>query len=341
MGGIKNSQTQQIEVTTDGRVKTFFRHYYEKIKYTEDVVSRLFASVIFAITNTESSAAKFASESKKVTIEYDSDKNLLEGHEDLNIENNQDTQKLSMTFNAEFTTKKSDGLFGKKYRDRAAYLLERSTGIDPLVVGMVNNQYLKAPFLISGQYQVNTEGVRYLNSLEVAQVFDSLSGLCDEYPRNKFFNFRNLFDNCRRSLQNDYMDYFKDLSHDKVTSDTIAVCEKHSKRFIFSSSKKRAYLKNCMANLTHKDRSDWVEIPLWQLKTLTTNIVNNAYSKVHYYNLFGVQNVFFYGYFNAVTSDGRDFTTNFHEGAFRGLGVVDNYLRLENVRAPASIVIDQ
>ena len=137
------------------------------------------------------------------------------------------------------------------------------------------------------------------------------------------------------------MDYFKDLSHDKVTSDTIAVCEKHSKRFIFSSSKKRAYLKNCMANLTHKDRSDWVEIPLWQLKTLTTNIVNNAYSKVHYYNLFGVQNVFFYGYFNAVTSDGRDFTTNFHEGAFRGLGVVDNYLRLENVRAPASIVIDQ
>ena len=128
-----------------------------------------------------------------------------------------------------------------------------------------------------------------------------------------------------------------------MTADVIDQCESKSKsfKFLFSPSKKRAFLKDCLSKVTYKDSSDWVEIPLWQLKTFTTNIVNNSNTKVDYYNLFGIQNVFFYGGFNAVTTDGQDFTTSFHEGAFKGLGVVDNYMREENLRAPASIVIDQ
>lgn len=339
LGGSKSSKTQQIEVTSGGKNKNFFRHYYEKIKYTESFVSRLFASVIYALTNSEASAAKLASDSRKVTIEYDSERNLLENREDLNIK--EDSQKLSMTFSAEFMTKKSSGMSGSKYRERAIFILERYSGVDPLAINMVRDEHLIAPFVISGRYQVNTEGIRYLNSQNVGNVFDHINGLCDEYPRNRFFNFRNLFDNCRRSLQNDYMNYFKDLSHDKVTAEAIDVCERKAGRFIFSASKRRAYLKNCLSELTYKDRENWVEIPLWSLKNFTNNVVNNCNSKVHYYNLFGLQNVFFYGNFNAVTEDGRDFTTNFHEGAFKGFGVVDHYMRLENLRAPSSIVVDQ
>ncbi|MDO9181580.1 MAG: hypothetical protein Q7U04_04190, partial [Bacteriovorax sp.] len=339
LGGSKSSKTQQIELTTNGRVKTFFRHYYEKVKYTEDLVSRLFASVIYAITNTDASAAKLASDSKKVQIEYDSERNLLEKHEDLNILPNE--QSLSMTFSAEFTTKKSTGMMGKKYRDRAIYTLERYSGVDPIALNMVEKEYLVAPFAITGQYQVNTEGIRYLNSLSTGRVFDYMSGLCNEYPKTSFFNFRNLFDNCRRSLQNDYIEYFKDLSHEKITADVINQCESKSKKFIFSSAKTRAFLKDCLAQITVKKDTDWIQIPLWQLKTLASNIVNNSNSKVHYYNLFGVQNVFFYGAFSANTPDGRNFQTTFHEGAFKGLGAVDNYMRQENLRAPSSVVIDQ
>lgn len=339
LGGAKNSKTQQIEVSGQGKTKNFFRHYYEKIKYTEDFMSRLFASVIYAITNSDVSAAKMASDSRKVTIEYDSEKNLLENREDINIKNN--SQKLSMTFSAEFMTKKSSGFGGSKYRDRAVFILERYSGVDPLAINMVRDEHLKAPFVISGRYQVNTEGIRYLNAQSVGTVFDHINGLCDEYPRNKFFNFRNLFDNCRRSLQNDYINYFKDLSHNKVTSEAIDYCERKSGRYIFSASKRRAYLKNCLSEVTYRDREDWVEIPLWSLKNFTNNVVNNCNSKVHYYNLFGLQNVFFYGHFNALTADNRDFTTNFHEGDFKGFGVVDHYMRLENLRAPSSVVVDQ
>jgi hypothetical protein len=141
-------------------------------------------------------------------------------------------------------------------------------------------------------------------------------------------------------LQRDYLSYFKDLSHEKITIDAIDACESAPGK-ISSAGKARAYLKDCLAELTFKDKTNWTEIPLWPLKTFANNIVNNSHSKVHYYNLFGVQNVFFYGSFDAKTSDGQNFTANFHEGAFKGLGTVDHYMRLENLRSPASVVVDQ
>ena len=339
LGGSKNSKTQQIEIESNKKIKTFFRHYYEKIKYTEDFLSRFFASALFAITNTESSAAKMASDSKKLTIEYDGERNLLGNHEDLNIQEN--SQNLSLTFSADFMTKKTIGFMGKKYKDRAVFTLERYSGVDPLAVDMIKRDYLVAPFQISGQYQVNIDGIRYLNSLSVNDVFDYLDGLCNEYPKNKFLNFRNLFDNCRRSLQNEYLNYLADLSHNKITTTSLDACDKNSQKFILNPAKQRSYLKNCLASYSFKDSGDWVQIPLWSLKNFATNIVNNTLSKVHYYNLFGVSNVFFYGHFDAMTADGRNFTTSFNEGEFKGLGAVDHYMRLENLRSPASVIIDQ
>lgn len=342
IGGQKSSKTQQIEITKDGKVKNFFRHYYEKIKYTESLMSRIFASLIYAITNADVSATKMASDTKKVTIEYDSEKNLLESRDDLYIgERSSGEQKLSMTFQSDFKTQRTTGASGKKYRERAKFILERFSGVDPVALKMITAEALVAPFHIEGKYQVNIDGIRYLNSLSVGTVFDHIDGLCNEYPKSSFFNLRNLFDGCRKKLQNDYIDYFKDLTHDKISADDIEKCEKKSLKYFFSPSKKRAFIKSCLSEINKLPVSEWVNVPLWPLKNLSTNIVNNSYSKVHFFNLFGVQNVFFFGTFNAVTAQGGAFTTNFHEGAFKGLGAVDHYMRAENLRAPSSVVIDQ
>lgn len=342
LGGQKSSKTQQIEITKEGKVKTFFRHYYEKVKFTEDALSRLFAGFIYAIMNVDIAANKMASDSKKVSIEYDSEKNLLEAHEDLNINvASSGEQKLSMTFSSDYRTQKTKGMLGKKYRDRAKFILERFSGVNPIAIEMIEKDQLRAPYQITGKYQVNVDGIRYFNSLGVNTVFDYLDGLCDEYPRKSFFNFRNLFDNCRRSLQNDYVEYMKDLSHERVTSRAIETCEKKARKYLFSPGKKRSFLKNCLADITVKTSDEWTEVPLWQLKNLGNNIVNNCHSKVHYFNLFGLGNVFFFGSFSAYTDNGAAFTTNFHEGAFKGLGAVDHYMRVENLRSPSSIVIDQ
>jgi hypothetical protein len=342
LGGQKSSKTQQIEITTDGRVKSFFRHYYEKMKYTENLTSRLFASFIYAITSVDISATQMASDTKKVSIEYDSNKNLLEQRESIDIGvKSLSEQKLSMTFTSDFKTQKTSGSSGKKYRERAKFILERFSGVDPLAINMIDSGLLKAPFHVEGKYQVNIDGIRYFNNQSVAMIFDHFDGLCDEYPKTSFISFRNLFDNCRRSLQNDYIDYYKDLSHDRVSSEDIEKCESKSKKYFLFPSKKRAYIKNCLSQVNKLDIQEWVNVPLWPLKNLSSNIVNNSYSKVHFFNLFGVQNVFFFGTFDAVTAQGGAFTTSFHEGAFKGLGAVDHYMRIENLRAPSSVVVDQ
>ncbi len=342
LGGHKSSRTQQIKITKAGKVKMFFRHYYEKIKFTEDAMSRIFASVVFAVMDVDLAANKLASDTKKVSIEYDSERNLLEAREDLDINLIESgEQKLSMTFFSDFRTMKTKGMFGKKYRDRAKFILERFSGVNPIAIDMVENGQLSAPYQITGKYQVNVDGIRYFNALKLGDVFDSLDALCSEQPKKMFSRFRSLFDNCRRSLQNDYVEYMKDLSHDRVTAEVIEQCSKKSKRYIFRPAKKRSFLKNCVSDLTIKTPDQMVDIPLWPLKNLANNIVNNCNSKVHYYNLFGLKNVFFFGSFNARTESGAAFTTNFHEGAFKGLGAVDHYMRVENLRSPSSIVIDQ
>lgn len=342
LGAQKSSKAQQIEITKDGKVKNFFRHYYEKMKYTEDVLSRFFASVIYALTNSDVSATQLASDTKKVTIEYDSERNLLESRESLNVgAPTLNEQKLSMTFKSDFKTQKTTGLTGRKFKDRAVFILERFSGVDPLALAMIERDYLKAPYHVEGNYQVNIDGIRFLNKQSIDMVFNHFDGLCNEYPKTSYLNFRNMFDNCRKSLQNDYIDYVKDLTHDKVSAVEIMACEKRSIRYFLFPSKRRAFIKSCLSEINRLPEGEWVNVPLWPLKNLSNNIVGSSYSKVHFYNLFGVQNVFFFGSFDAVTTDGRAFTTSFHEGAFKGLGAVDHYMRVENLRAPSSVVVDQ
>ena len=126
-----------------------------------------------------------------------------------------------------------------------------------------------------------------------------------------------------------------------MSSTDIIACENKSKKHNYSAGKKRAFLKVCLANLNSLPEGEWINVPLWALKNLSNNIVGSSYSKVHFYNLFGVQNVFFFGSFDAVTANGGAFTTSFHEGAFKGLGAADHYMRVENLRAPSSVVVDQ
>ncbi len=59
------------------------------------------------------------------------------------------------------------------------------------------------------------------------------------------------------------------------------------------------------------------------------------------YGLFGQENIFLTGNFNATTADGLPFTTYFKEGEFQGLGVIDSFMRqgvIERAqRTPASV----
>lgn len=347
LGKIKESKTQQIEISKEGKLKTIFRHTFEKIKYTENLISKLFAGIVYALTQTELKTGVLASDTRSLRLEYDSERNLLDKKEDLAIEeNNGPNEKLSLSFEVKFVSNKTKGKIGKSYKRRAQYYFENF----PIVkIGRWNNQDISdliakneliAPIEIEGKYQVGLEGVHYFNQLEFDEVLTAISNLCQEYPKNKFINLRNIFDHCKKSIQDDYIKYYSDLSHDRIENNEVEMCYKESKKFLFLPGKKRKFIKTCLSAINHLSKQNNYKLPLWSLKKFVNNIIDKSYSHVDVYRMFGEENVFFNGSIEARTKEGFDFTTAFHRGNFKGLGVVDHYMRTEKLRSPASIFID-
>ena len=52
---------------------------------------------------------------------------------------------------------------------------------------------------------------------------------------------------------------------------------------------------------------------------------------------FGEENVFIYGQFSAMTKDGIPFSTHFKTGQFRGLGVIDQFMRQSGTTVPVNL----
>lgn len=336
-GGVKEAKTQQVEIISDGKIKRFFKHHFENIKYKEDFWSKLFGGFINALIDVEVAANKTSSETKRVSLEYTGETDLLSENASLNIETD---EKLSVSLTTIYRTVKTTGHSGDKYKKHALFYLDRFSGVDPLAVKLLKEDHLQGPLTLQGKYQVGREGLLHLNHKSVSDVFNNIENLCGEYPRSGFFNFRNLFDHCERSLQKVYMNYYTDIHHDKVSGGDVRFCFEKAKGLWWSPKKKKAYIKNCLGTISYKENNKLADIPLMTLKDFLDGVQSKSYSKVDYYNLFGIQNIFFYGSLEATTNDQRLFSTHFHEGAFKGLGLIDHYMRLENMRFPASVVVD-
>ncbi len=336
-GRSKEAKTTQVGIVKDGIEKKFFKHNFEKVKYTDDLVSRLVSSVLFRLTDTEMGASKAFIETKKVSMEYESEKNLLEENKNVDVK---DGEKLTIALSTEVVATKTTGNFARSAKEKALFYLDHFSGVNPIIVNLVQDDQVRGPLSLSGSYKVGRDGILHLNNLSVQEVYDSFEALCDEYPKNRFLNFRNLFNLCENQLQKQYLKYFTDLHHTKVDGDMASSCIKKSKKYFLFPSKKRAFIKNCLANNTLKEVEEYTVIPLMSLRNLLDEVQTKSYSKIDYYNLFGVQNIFFHGSLQATTPDGNSFVNYFNEGAFKGLGLIDDYMRRENMRFPASVVVD-
>jgi hypothetical protein len=334
LGGKKDAQTEQVEIVSAGKVKKYFKHNYEKIKFQEDLISKIFSGLIYALTQAEASAVKLISESKKVTIEYENEIDLVDSKGDLFIDN--DNTHLSLSFVNNFTSKKLNK-GERSVTNKLFYFIDHLTEIDSDAQNKIKSAEISTPFEYQSRFLVTADGVRYFNSLSSGEVLDNINSLCGQYPKNKFFNFRNLFDHCRNSISEDYFDYIKDFSHDKITVNAIEKCESKSLRYIFTPGKRRAFIKQCLMGLSLKEESGEYTLPMWSLKKIVTSLSNNIEDKVYFYNLFGYKNVFNTGYIESSLKNGNQFFNNFNGGVFKGYGVIENYKQTSIYRLPASV----
>lgn len=332
-GGAQEQRTENIEVVKDNKVDVFYKHNYKKVKYKQDIVSR-FVSIIFnsflkmkAVVNTN------ASDTKKVSIEYKSDDDLVKHMKKLNISGNK--EKVSISLNRDFYSKNVSGFGKSKYKKYALRLLDRTEGIDKKIGQMLKSDQLIGPLRYNADFEIGKLGIDYLHKRNAQSVYKDIRSVCSK----KWYSLGNLIGGCKRKLTRSYEKYLYDWAHYKVTYKSYKRCAKVAKKRKWRSRRTRRLQRKCMGLLSQKtDLSTNYDIPLWRFKDLVQNV--HVFSKDHhnFYNLFGRENLFIHGSFKARTNQGANFSVYFKSGKFKGLGVVDTYMRARGMRSPASIL---
>jgi hypothetical protein len=335
-GGQKEAKTQQIEISKDGKIKRFFRHYYEKIKFKQNIFSRLMSILVKSFLKLDSVVNKDSSDSKKVVIEYSSEEDLVGSKSDINLE---EKEKLSMSFAHKFFTYKTDGKMRKRHKKATLDTLNRYSGVDPLAIKLFKQGYLIGPVDIKSDYKVNKAGVDYILKHSQSQMKNLYEQMCSKSSKKKFRWFRNLFNGCLRKMKVATKRFYKEWELDDFTAKSYNTCKNKVRRYRFF--KRFRMRRKCMEKMAKRELNrDLKVVPLWRFKDVAQTIYLEHKSKTDIFNFYGITNVFHYGHFKATKQDGFPFVSYFDEGNFSGLGVVDNYRRDNNLRTPASVSIN-
>ncbi len=336
-GGVKEAKTEQVQIVAGGILKKFFKHVFVQTTYADSLLSKLVGGIIFKLFDQEIGSQKNREELKKVTVEYEGERDKMLAKEDMDIENN---DLLSLKMETEVRVKKTSGKLHQFDKNRMAFYIERFSGANPTLAQMVDNEILVGPMALEGKFHIQKNGIKHLNNIPFQEAFSLITGVCEEHPKTSFVDWRNFLHSCEIQMENNYLKYYKDLHHEKYSADMVDECKKKSLKYWFSFSKKRKYLTQCLSGVSKRQSEKLSLIPLYSLRYFLDDLQSKSYSKVDFYNFFGVDNIFFYGSLKAYQHTGEEILTHFNQGKFRSTGAIDHYMRQTNLRAPASVIVD-
>lgn len=332
LGNSKSAETQQIQVVKNGVKQTFFEHNFEKMRYVQNPLSRLLGAILKSLFKINPQVANLTSETKKVHIEYEDSRDLLKVKEILNVSNK---EKLSLAFDTRLFAVKTTGWTGKKFRKFASRKLASYRGLDPAIAQKVADQELVGPMEIHHRILLDQKGVRNFHAIERDAFVSLATKVCDDSDY--------VSEGCVDELSSKYDSYRAGLAKIPVDESMKSACGWKSEfdrggfRALFHARAKKVAL-DCIENLRKRSPDQMMaQIPVWKLKDFVLALYAVTDKKEHFDSLFGQSNVFLYGDFTAKTQNGLDFMTNFREGVFTGLGVVESQAYIGNSRNIASV----
>lgn len=332
LGHSKSSETEQIQVVKNGVQTTYFEHNFEKMRYVQNPLSRLLGAVLKSIFKINAQVANLTSETKKVHIEYQNSRDLLKDKQVLDVTQK---EKLSLAFDTRLYGVKTSGWTGKKFRNFAAQKLASYQGLDPQIAQKVRDEELVGPMEIHHRVLLDQKAVYSFHSLGRERFVDVANYVCRETEYE--------VDGCVRELSQKYDSYFSNFALLPVDDSMKSACGWKSEfdrggfRALFYAKAKKAS-QNCIENMRKLSPERMLtQIPVWKLKDFVLALYAFTDKKTHFDQVFGSNNVFLYGDFSARTAQGTQFMTNFREGVFTGLGVINNQSYIGNGRSIASI----
>ena len=298
LGKIRKKETEQVKVVKDGVEKIFFKHYSQSIKYIQNIWSRLFNNVIYRIFKWNPSIKNVVETNKQLNIEYEETEGINKAQVD-------SVQKFSIQLVQEFTSGKTHRWIDKRFKKEAVKHLTNWSTVDQGIIDLVASEKLRGPLNLETKIQVETAALEYLHSLSENNVFDVITDVCKTKRKKKWMN-----PNRRKKMLK------------RPQFGKSACVKKIGKRYVRYVNK---LMKTGFSDIT-------------QFRKFLGKFFSKSKNLGDLQRLFGANNVFIYGNFNAKTNEGIPFSTHFKTGLFRGLGVIDNFMRQDGTAAPMKLL---
>lgn len=297
VGSMKKRETEQVRIIKEGVEKVFFKHYSESLRYIQNFFSKIFNKVMYKLFNWDVGISNAAESLKKMTIEFES----IEAFKDPGTVAKE--EDFSLEFKMNFKAAKTHKWNHKLYKKETIKHLNRLSNLKNNYARLIDEEKLRGPLAIESKIIVETAGLKYFNSLSESEVFDSIQAVC-----------RNTKSKWKES---------KDRS-------------KYLKRIQLGSNNCVKLLGNKYLKYLHEKLMTG-RLDLMKLKSFLGSFFKRVRHYSEFFWLFGEENTFMTGEFNATTDQGQTFTAYFNDGDFRGLGVIDSFMRQGVSRTPAQI----
>ncbi len=321
VGKAREKRTQFIQAAKDGVVKTFYKHYFEVEKFTKSFGSQVLSSILEALFQIESIVADVWAENKSLSMEYQSERDLIASRQKIRIDS-EDVLNISMA--TKLYAYSFKGGTGKKYKKKVLNALADYSGVDPLVYDGLEDGLIEAPLRATIYYKIHPEGLLRFSMLDVADVYHIIDDIC------RSARAKNFFISCRHPLQSAYETYYEGLHYDAYHYGLYKACgnlyrERYPDRN--DSRHEQLYLEACIKlNSKTKTPIEQAYVPVRDVRKFLQVFQEKSVTKRDLYSLFGIRNVFIHGNIKATQSNGFPFNSNFEEGTESTKSLVEQFL---------------
>ena len=296
LGSLKKRATEQIKIIKDGVEKIFFSNYSESVKYVQNFLSRIFSEAIKKIFDMDFAASNDTEISKKMTIEY-------EKIDDLAAASVKKEEQFSLRLKYNLKVSETHKWYQKKYRKIASKYTKNFSPVSSDIINKIKSKELRGPILLNTTIEVEKSGLSHFNRLSISDLTLIAISHCDvdssEYKKGKFIKKRRRVGPRMRSTYSSAQKCaLKLIDRFSEYKDEI---EKHNRINLLKFKRFMGYFFSKSENLNDLD------------------------------SLFGTENIYIYGQFNAANKSGLSFQTYFQSGQFKSLGVIEEFKRSNNI----------
>lgn len=197
-GGERSDDMEQVIIENEEGTKVFYKAYTQQLKYVRSIFSTILDSVFRAIFQTSLFKNFKASRLRKLAFEYQYDEDSI--HQSDVVIN--DEGKLSFNITHQYTAKKTQGFWNKKYRKYAKSFTSKFTNLSSNYISAIDKNRMRGPLSIKTIFRIGKEQLRYLNHQSPARMKHKFKLICESVSRYKSKKRR-----CVKKIWNKYVDY--------------------------------------------------------------------------------------------------------------------------------------